>query len=178
MRDLTDDDNRLRSLSSAPTLLGFGQVPASERQPGDELTSAEVFVEPGTLSEQSKLAYPVPANAVPVVQTLTLPQFNFSTGVASCTDCASDGATTSNAVAKTAAIAATVKPLPPTPSTTNWLLWAMGLGVAFYAFKGPDAGLGCPDDAPARPAPALNGAPPPRRPEPKKLKHVDSLKIS
>jgi hypothetical protein len=206
LQDFNSNDDRLQALAGRP-LNGFGRLAAEpdyalDYAAGPALETYQTVAyaepvryampetEPVSLSDQGG-GMPTPANAVPVVQTmtasgaapLTLPHFNFDTGVASCTSCASDevattsSATTSNAV--TTATNAKVTPLPEAPQTTNWLLWAAMAGLAFYAFKGPATGLGCPDDAPApapAPAPALSGLPPRRRPEPHK--HLASLKIS
>jgi len=196
MRDLNDDDDRLRSLPARQSLSGFGRLAtdeeltyatlASEEGDGAVAYSQPVRAAADVLSDAGGTTSPLPANAVPVVQPLSLPQFNFGTGIASCNTCASDAGTTSSAVATTAtaATAAKVTPLPEAPQPTNYLLWALGLGVAFLAFRGPASGLGCPDNIPApapAPAPAptsvLNGLPPRRR-EHKALKHVSTLKIN
>jgi len=131
---------------------------------------------------QVQTLQPVPVSVSTPASTatsLTLPQFNFQTSVASCTDCNAavvDTAATANAVAP-AALPTSVTPLPPAPATTNWLLWGFLGAVGVYAFTRPDAGLsGAPAPAPD-PKPQDLGRLPRKSPA-KATRHVKELTIS
>lgn len=195
LRDLLDDDNRLR-----PRPAGLGRLLPDDSSP--VTVAVDASYSPYEVVGTS-VPYSAPAPVVEVSQqpvslltgrasggairpALQLPQFDFATSVASCGDGANcDGASTPAATSATASLttspasaAATVTPLPAAPKTVNWLLLLVAGGLTYALVKSstPTGGLGCPAPEPAPAAQPL-GAPPRRRPAPKR-KHVASLKIS
>lgn len=165
-------DNANADISARP---GLGNVPQGnelattiEYTPYELVNSSPAPVSVDTdVTPAAATGHSVSEPATPVVQTLSLPKFNFSTGVAVCTDCT----TTSSAVASTAA--ARVTPLPAAPKTTNWLLYLALAGVGVLAYRSGSSGLsGTPEPQPLGRPPR-----PARKPTAPVLKHVGKLVI-
>jgi hypothetical protein len=179
LQDFNSNENTLRVQWGGAGWSGLGRTLEQDHLP--ILVANDTQSPPIVVASNEAEAYTafedVTHSSVPVVPrtvgpALQLPQFNFATGVSSCTSCDTDLA--SKVAAANAA--AVVTPMPAAPKSINWLLIAGGLGLGYFFLRGGASGLGSPAPEPT-PAPVVQDlGRPPRKPK-AKPKHVASLSI-
>jgi hypothetical protein len=179
LQDFNSNENSLRVERGGAGWSGLGRTLEQDHLP--ILIANDTQSPPIVVASNEAEAYTafedVTHSNVPVVPrtdgTLQLPQFNFATGVSSCTSCPPADTATKVAAANAAAV---VTPMPPAPKSINWLLIAGGLGLGYFFLKGSPSGMGNPAQEPT-PAPVVQDlGRPPRKPK-AKHKHVANLSI-